>query len=179
MKIFNCILGVLSIIGAIYCIFYPGMSFLNSGWIAAILLGVWGICAIFDFLSKHNEKNKSKSEAVMGILGLVAGISAAMVSILAMFMPGIRLILDIIILCIFAGWLIISGISSTIESFKAKKAARKSWIVTLILGVLVLLAGIYGIFNLLFVAQTIGLLIGILLMTYGFRLILSVFENND
>lgn len=112
MKAFNCIFGIFSVIGAIYCIFYPGMTFLNSGWIAAVLLGVWGICSIFDFSRNRCKGNKSKSEAVMGVLGLVAGIAAAVISVLAMFMPGIRLIFDIIMLCVFAGWLIVSGISS-------------------------------------------------------------------
>lgn len=179
MKAFNCIFGIISIIGAVYCIFYPGITFLNSGWIVAVLLGVWGIGAIFDYAAKRNKADKSKGEAAMGALGLIGGIAAAVVSVLALFMPGIRLILDIIILCIFSGWLIISGITSAVVSFKARKSGSKRWILTLICGILVLLAGIYGIFHLLFLAQTIGILIGILLMTYGLRLILSVFEKGQ
>lgn len=113
----------------------------------------------------------------MGVLGLVAGIAAAVVSILALFIPSIRMLLDIIILSIFAGWLIISGITSAAVSFKTRKAGSKRWVLTLVCGILVLLAGIYGVFHLIFVAQTIGILIGILLMIYGIRLVLSVFEK--
>lgn len=36
----------------------------------------------------------------MGTLGLIAGIAAAVVSALAMFMPGIRVMFDILILAI-------------------------------------------------------------------------------
>ena len=114
----------------------------------------------------------------MGTFGLVLGIAAAVFSVLALFFPGIRAMLDIIILCMFAGWLIVSGISSIAVSFTIKKTGSKRWILSLILGILVLIGGIYGIFHMLFVAQTIGILIGILLLTYGFRLILSVFEKN-
>lgn len=178
MKIFNCVFGVFSIIAAIYCIFYPGITFLNTGWIVSILLGIWGVCAIVDYAVKRKKEDKSKGEATMGALGLVAGIAATVVSVLALFIPGIRIVLDIIILCIFAGWLIVSGITSVAVSFKVKKSDSKNWILTLILGIIVWFAGIYGIFHLIFVAQTIGLFIGILLMTYGFRLILSIFENN-
>ena len=152
MKIFNCLLGLFSIMGALYCIFYPGITFLNSGWIVTILLGLWGICSVIDFVLKRKSNNNSKGEAAIGALGFIGGIAAAVVSVLSMFMPGIRILLDVIILCIFAGWLIVCGI-------------------------LVLLAGIYGIFHLIFIAQTIGVLIGILLLTYGFRLIATVFEN--
>lgn len=178
MKIFNCILGVFAIIGAVYCIFYPGLTFLNSGWIMTVLLGAWGICAIFDFATNRKKAEKSKSEAVMGVLGLIAGIAAAVVSVLAMFMPAVRLMLDITILGIFSGWLMLSGVNSIIRSFAAKKAGAKYWVITLIWGILVLISGIYGVFHLIFLAQTIGMLMGILLMLYGFRLIFSVFEKN-
>lgn len=178
MKVFNCILGIFAILSSLYCMFYPGITFLNSGWIVTILLGAWGICAIFDYATNHNNGEKSKGEAAMGTLGLVLGIVAAVFSVLALFSPGIRAMLDICILWMFAGWLIVSGISSIAVSFTVKKSGSKIWILSLILGILVLIGGIYGIFHMIFVAQTIGILIGILLMTYGFRLILSVFENN-
>lgn len=177
MKVFNCIFGVFSILSAICCIFYPGMTFLNSGWIVAFLLGIWGIGAIIDYTKNRKKENRAKNEAIMSLLGLVGGVAAAVISVLALFMPGIRIILDVVILCIFAGWLIISGITSTVASFKARKSGFKSWIISLICGVLVLLAGIYGVFHLFLLAQTIGFLIGVLLMIYGIRLILSVFEN--
>ncbi|MCQ4022571.1 MULTISPECIES: DUF308 domain-containing protein [unclassified Ruminococcus] len=178
MKVFNCIFGIFSIFAAIYCIFFPGLTFLNSGWIVTVLLGAWGICAIFDYAS-NKSSGKSKSEAAVGTLGLVAGIAAAVLSVVSLFIPGIRLLLDTFILCIFAGWLFVSGINSIADSFKVKKTGSKSWILSLILGILVLLAAIYGIFNLIFLAQTLGLVIGFMLMTYGIRLIMSVFEKTD
>lgn len=176
MKVLNCIFGILAIIGAIYSIFYPGITFLNSGWLVAVLLGVWGICAIFDYVSKRKNKNKSKSEAVIGFLSLIGGIAAAVISVLALFMPSVRIILDIVILYMLSGWFIISGIDSVIVSFNAKKSGSKIWILTMICGILILLSGIYGIFHLIFVAQAIGFIIGVFLMVYGVRLIISVFE---
>lgn len=178
MKVFNCILGIFAVFASIYCIFFPGITFLNSGWIVAVLLGVWGICAIFDYATNRKKENKSKSEAAMGTLGLVAGIVAAVFSVLALFLPGILAMLDIIILSMFTFWLIVSGISSVAVSFNIKKTGSKRWILSLILGILVILAGLYGIFHLIFIAQTLGILIGMLLMTYGFRLIMSVFEKS-
>ena len=148
MKVFNCIFGILSIIGAIYCMFYPGLTFLNTGWIVTILLG------------------------------LVVGIAAAVISILAMFMPGIRLMFDVIILCIFSGWLVVDGISSVAMSLKVKKASSSgAWLIPLFCGILVIIGGIYGFFHLIFAAQTIGFMIGVLLSIYGVKLILSAFEK--
>lgn len=177
MKVFNCIFGILSIIGAVYCIFYPGMTFLNSGWIVTILLGVWGICSVIDYFAKRKKAKAEQSEAVMGTLGLAVGIAAAVVSILAMFMPGIRLVFDIIILCIFSGWLVIDGISSVAMSFKIKNTSSGAWLIPLFCGILVIIGGIYGFFHLVFAAQTIGFMIGVLLAIYGVKLILSAFEK--
>lgn len=176
MKVFNCILGILTVLASIYCIFYPGLTFLNVGWIVTIILGLWGISTIISYAVSRNDGN-NKEKALMGTLGLIAGIAAAVVSALAMFMPGIRVMFDILILAIFAVWLIVDGISSIATSFKVKKSGSSVWVLPLICGVLVLLAGIYGIFNLIFTAQTLGLFMGILLMTYGIRLILSAFKN--
>ena len=79
MKVFNCIFGILSIIGAIYCMFYPGLTFLNAGWIVTILLGVWGICSVIDYFAKRKKAKAEQSEAIMGTLGLVVGIAAAVI----------------------------------------------------------------------------------------------------
>lgn len=49
MKVFNCILGILTVLASIYCIFYPGLTFLNVGWIVTIILGLWGISSIVSY----------------------------------------------------------------------------------------------------------------------------------
>ena len=178
MKVFNCIFGVFAFFGAIYSIAFPGLTFINSGWLVSILLGVWGICAIFEYATNRKNPDSSKATGAMGALGLVAGIGAAVVSVLSAFMPSVQLLLDVTILCLFAGWLVISGITSTLVALKAKSLGGKGWVLSLLLGILVLLSGVYGFFHLIFMAQTIGILIGMLLMVYGFRLICSVFEKN-
>lgn len=178
MKAVNCIFGIISVLAAIGYFIHPGITFLNTGWIVAALLGAWGICAILNFVSNRKKGGQSMGEAVMGVLGLVAGIASAVVSVLALFSPRIRITLDVIVLYVFAGWLIVSGIGSIARSWKAKKEGANTWIFTMILGIAVLLAGVYGIFHLISASQTMGYLIGMLLMAYGVRMILSVFERS-
>ena len=78
MKVFNCILGILTVLASIYCIFYPGLTFLNIGWIVTIILGLWGISSIVSYAASCNDGN-NKEKALMGTLGLIAGIAAAVV----------------------------------------------------------------------------------------------------
>ena len=177
MKIFNGILGVFSIFASIYCIWFPGLSFLKTGWIITILLGAWGFCSIFNAISNHKKDKEGKAGIANGTLALFGGICAAIISILAIFMPRISLIADLIVVYIFVFWLIMNGMSSIVLSVTAgKEAGGSKWIWSLILGIIILISGIYGIFHIIFMAQTIGMLIGFLLMTYGFRLMASIFE---
>lgn len=180
MKVINGIVGVLSIFGAIYCLFFPGLSFINIGWVITTILGIFGICSIIFYFTKKKMYENLMIEGVHGAFGLVVGIAAAVVSILAIFVPSIQAVLDLIILIIFAIWMILDGVSSIAESFAMKKASTsKSWILALVLGIIMLIFGIYGICHLIFVARFIGIMIGVMLMSYGIKLIASLFEKDE
>lgn len=180
MKVINGIVGVLSIFGAIYCLFFPGLSFINIGWVITTILGIFGICSIIFYFTKKKMYKNLMIEGVHGAFGLVVGIAAAVVSILAIFVPSIQAVLDLIILIIFAIWMILDGVSSIAESFAMKKASTsKSWILALVLGIIMLIFGIYGICHLIFVARFIGITMGIMLMSYGIKLIASLFEKDE
>lgn len=177
MKVINGIVGVLSIFGAIYCLFFPGLSFINAGWVITTILGIFGICSIIFYFTKKKIYKNLMIEGIHGVFGLVVGIAAAVVSILAIFVPSIQAVLDLIILIIFAIWMILDGVSSIAESFAMKKASTsKSWILALVLGIIML---IYGICHLVFVARFIGITMGIMLMSYGIKLIASLFEKDE
>ena len=180
MKVINGIVGVLSIFGAIYCLFFPGLSFINIGWVITTILGIFGICSIIFYFTKKKMYENLMIEGVHGAFGLVVGIAAAVVSILAIFVPSIQAVLDLIILIIFAIWMILDGVSSIAESFAMKKASTsKSWILALVLGIIMLIFGIYEICHLIFVARFIGITMGIMLMSYGIKLIASLFEKDE
>lgn len=179
MKVINCIIGVLSILGAIYCMFFPGISFLNTGWIVAILLGVYGFSNIFGYFLGSKKENKGDEKlAANGVIGLIIGIASAVISVLALSNASIRGVLDVTILLMFAFWLVYSGIVSIYGAVMQKKNGGKMWGLTLALGIAVILTGFYGATHLLFAAFSIGYMIGIELMIYGIRLVMSVFERN-
>ena len=180
MKVINGIVGVLSIFGAIYCLFFPGLSFINIGWVITTILGIFGICSIIFYFTKKKMYENLMIEGVHGAFGLVVGIAAAVVSMLAIFVPSIQAVLDLIILIIFAIWMLLDGVSSIAESFAMKKASTsKSWILALVLGIIMLIVGIYGICPLIFVARFIGITMGIMLMSYGIKIIASLFEKDE
>lgn len=177
MKVFNCIMGIFSVFAAMYCIFMPAASFLmTAGWIVAILLGVIGFCSIFEY-----SRNKSEGKKLMynGTVLLIFGIGAAVISVLAILNPAWQAFFDIIIVLLFALWLVIEGIESTVESFNKKKQGNKNWWLTLILGILTIIAGLFAGCHIVVTAWTLGIFMGSALMVYGIRLICSVFEKAE
>lgn len=176
MKIFNCILGVLAIFGSIYCILFPEVAFLHSGWIVTALLGAWGICAIFNYVTNRDD-NSAQQQVIRGGLGIGCAVAAAAFSILALFFPSIDGVLDALILALLSAWLIVSGVDSMLCSMVIKNQNSNAWIFTFVMGIIVAIIGIYGFFHMVFLAETVGLLTGILLMIYGVRLLLSAFER--
>ena len=182
MKVFNFILGVFAIFGSLYCMFYPGATFLGGGWIAAFLLGVMGICSIFEYVRNRKNPDQADKKALVanGVIELVFGIGAAVLSILALFSPAVRGMLDIIILLMFVFWLIYSGITGIFGAIAVKKlTGSKVWIFSLIMSILLVLTGFYAATHLVYAAFSIGYMIGVAVMVYGVRLIASVFEKED
>ncbi|MBQ6626979.1 MAG: DUF308 domain-containing protein [Ruminococcus sp.] len=176
MKVFNCILGVLSIFAAIYCFILPlGSFWMTTGWMVAVLLGVIGICCIFEYA--HGKKNKTLM--LNGPVVLIMGIGAAVLSTLAIINPRWQNLFNVIIVLLFSVWMVISGIESISQAFSLKKNNKKFWWVSLILGIFVIIGGIYGGTHILITGAFLGYILGIAMMMYGIRLICSVFEKSE
>ena len=181
MKVFNCILGIFAMLGGFYCILFPGATFLSSGIILSILLGVMGLCSVFEYFVNRKQKDGKEGKSLMtnGVMGLIFGIGAAVFSLAAMYDPSLRAMLDMIILMVFVCWLVYSGVSGIFRAVFMKKQGSKMWVFSLVLSILVILTGLFATSHLLYTALTIGYLIGIGLNMYGIRLILSVFESEE
>ena len=174
MKVFNCIMGVFSLFAAFYCFFKPGVTALMTiGWIVTILLGVIGFCGIFEYA----RNKKAKKHMINGTLCLIFAICTAVLSTFAMFDVSMRATFDLIIVVMFALWLVISGVDSIADSIKLKKDSERTWWLTLILGILVVIMGMFCGTHLLFTTQVMGYMMGFCLTLYGIRLICSVFEK--
>ena len=181
MKVFNCILGVLSIFAAIYCFILPLDTFwMTTGWMVAVLLGVICICCIFEYA--HGKKNKTLM--LNGPVVLIMGIGAAVLSTLAIINPTKwEILFSIVIVLLFSVWMVISGIESFTQAFALKKNNVKCWWVSLILGVFVIIGGLYSgthiLLSILFTGVFLGYILGIAMLVYGIRLICSLFEKSE
>ena len=174
MIIFNVILGVLAVLSGVQRIAFPGVGFmLDTGWIVAILLMLWGVNTIAAY---YNAKELARygvhQYAFAGGLGLLGGILAVVVSVMAMFSSEVQAMLTAFVLAIFGVWLLIDGISTVLMSVRVHRSMPGApWIPGLVLGILLIVAAVFAIFDWVVAATTIDTLFGILLIMFGVRLI--------
>ena len=174
MKAFNIILGVYAVFNSLYCIFWPEESVLGIGWIIAILLALWGISSIAEYII---TKKSAKGLGANGGIGLGLGITAMVISILSMtseFLAGVFTI--VVILCLALG-IGILGVSELVEGAKIRKEGGKSGGVTAA-GVFHLLAGVFGLLSIAFMSESAPLAVGIMLLIIGLGEFSTVFGSN-
>lgn len=177
MKLFNGILGVFAAFAAMFCFLYPGRTFLNAGWMVTMLLLCWGLCAMFESFHNKTDTKPGKDITARGIVAVVAGLLAASASVLSLVSPKLKIAMDMLIVCVFLFWILASGITAIIRALVVvKKQEGKKWVYVLVLGVLTLLIGLYGVYHAFLTAWAMTLMFGIVLLGYSIRLLASIFE---
>lgn len=161
MKIIMIILGVLMAICGISCMCTPVMTFLEAGYFLVILLLVYGIGAIV----KSVMQKEFGMPFLFGILSVILGL-------VIMFVPGLKLMTDGMLIYIMAVWFLMQGAVSIVLAFRAKKAAEsKGWVGTLVLGILGVLLGLYSLAHPMLLAFTFGVLVGVYFIESGINMI--------
>lgn len=168
MVVLSVILGVILIMGGISCLFSPGETFIAAGFVIMILLLVYGIVGVVRVIRK-----------VSGPLELIPSILAIIIGIIAIFKPGTSLVIDSLMVILFAVWFIIQGITSIVVSIKMRKES-KGWVLGLIIGIIGTILGIISLVNPIVSALAIGILVSIYLIEAGMSMIvLATAVNHD
>lgn len=177
MKGFSVILGILLIIGGLFCIFSPVLTYSSLAWIigfSMLINAIGDICAY--------SENKE--------LGFADGwtLAGAIISILFAIILCVSNILQLAVIsfiAIFVGiWVLVRGvmnIATAVKIHKYRKTIPEEnrghvWLVSLIMGILMAAIGVLSLFNPIIVALTIGILMGIEILLSGVRLLTSAFE---
>ena len=160
MLLLTLIFGIILMIGGFSCLFHPAATFLKTGYFMTILLLVYGIIGIIRVVRKKAHP-----------LQLIPSILAVVVGIMAVFRPGTTLLMDGLMVYLFALWFVIQGIISIYVSIKAK-GVTSGWYWGLIIGIIALLLGIYSFFHPMMSVISIGILVGIYLIETGLNMII-------
>src|SRR3954467_4220237 len=105
--LFMIIAGVLGVVAGVLAIAYPDIALLALALIAGINLMVLGIFALIDAFAGEGEATSRVLAAVIGVLGIIAGL-------VVIRRPGESLLAIVIVLGI---WLIVTGLVDFVRAF--------------------------------------------------------------
>ena len=105
--LFMIIAGVLGVVAGVLAIAYPDITLLALALIAGVNLMVLGIFALIDAFAGEGETTSRVLAAVIGVLGIIAGL-------VVIRRPGESLLAIVIVLGI---WLIVTGFVDFVRAF--------------------------------------------------------------
>jgi uncharacterized membrane protein HdeD (DUF308 family) len=174
------ILGVLVLIGGIFCIARPGMTFLSLVWFIGIMMFVYALQAIMTYSTRKKLGLANGWSLFAAILACICGI-AIIVSGYA------ELVAAEMLLYMLFGWLIATGILTLFGAFGLKSLPEPAermveiitgrWWIHLIFGILLIAAGIFGFVHPLVGAFTVGMIVGIEIIISGINMIATAFAS--
>ncbi|MBR3016271.1 MAG: DUF308 domain-containing protein [Clostridia bacterium] len=169
MMIISIILGILMIVGGIFCMATPLTTYLSTGYFMSAMLLFFGIAGLIRcFMKKANAL-----EIVVSVLAIIMGL-------IALFLPGTTLVFDVMMLYMTAAWFVVQGIVSIVLAFKLK-GTDELWFIGLIAGILGVIVGVYSFLHPAVLAVSSGMLIGFYFIQSGIDTIVlgAVIDRNE
>ncbi len=160
MKVLTIILGAIMVICGISCMCTPLMTFLEAGYFLVILLLVYGVGAIIEAI----REKKFGLTLLLGVLSIILGL-------VILFVPGLKLMTDGLLVYLMAVWFLVQGIVSIFHAFTQKKLENKNWVWILVLGIIGVLLGIYSLVHPMVMAFTFSILVGFYFLECGINMI--------
>lgn len=163
MSFLIILLGILMTIGGFICLFSPLIATFGVMYFYMILLFVSGISLIITSISTK----RFGVELVFGILTVIIGA-------FVVFNSYATLVADSILLYIMAGWIILRGIFGIINACQAKSFLGGGlFAFSLIISILVILAGIFAFIHPFVLAKALGIVISCFFIVEGIDLVVS------
>ena len=171
-KILCVLFGIFMIVGGIYCLFTPGLTYMAVGYVV-------GLCMVLDAIGLFVGWWQERKDGIADPLMLVSAILDAVFGILVLGSDALQLGVDVFIIYYIAVWLVIRGIVYIVRAAKIRRlhrnqtiqAAGTSWYLSLCLGILSILFGVLCMIKPLILASTLGIFIGLAIITTGASII--------
>ena len=168
MKVVTIILGVLLVVGGLYCMFTPVATYAALSWVIGLSMVVEGVGSVVTWSSMRKEGLANGWTLASAILSIALGV----------FLLGsyvLQFAVDMFIAYLIAIWLAFSGIARIVAAISVRsslgKERSRGWVLQIVLGVLVVILGVLCIFNPLSIMAGVGLMLGISVVLVGAGLI--------
>lgn len=156
----NIIVSIIfAIFGVILCVFHEAAVKLISILLGILFLGS-GLARIITYIEGRGRDEHLNGDLLLGAILFIFGIVAIV------YTNTIGMILRTIV----SIWIIYAGISKTYLSMKLKNLCASAWIVSIVLSLIMIIFGLYILFN----NGAIITLIGTIMIAYA---IIDIIEN--
>ena len=175
-KILSVLFGIMIIVDGVICLALPGLTFLTLGYMIGVGMLLDGIGRIINWFQMDRGTEQSGWVLVSAIISLTLGA-------ILMGSDAMQLAMDAFIVYMAIAWLITLGIlrithalrirkmRNNIRDFQIDTTYGRNWWIALILGILLIICGIIGMFAPATIIETIGTLIGISIIISGANMI--------
>lgn len=162
-KIWLVISGILLVALGILCIAKPAATLFATAWLIGCFTLFSGISRlVFTFRTERFMPN-SGTRMLSAILQILIGI--------IFLCNNLFVAISIPIVC--AMWVIFEGVIIFIQSFDFKKVGFGSWWMLMILGILVVVLGVLGLYNVEVTGNIVAILIGVGIIAMGVAYLLA------
>ena len=175
-KILSVLFGIMIIVDGVICLALPGLTFLTLGYMIGMGMLLDGIGRIINWYQMDRGTEQSGWVLTSAIISLTLGI-------ILMGSDAMQLTMDAFIVYMAIAWLITLGILRIAHALRIRKMRNdirdfqvgtpfgRNWWIALILGILLIVCGIIGMFAPATIIETIGTLIGISIIISGANMI--------
>ena len=177
-KVLMFILGLLTMIGGMYCAATPGLTYLSMVWVI-------GFVMFFHAIENIMTWSERKAAGIANGWNLAGAIISLLCGLLIIISGQAELVTGIMLLYFLFGWLIAAGVIRIVGAFKVKglkdspvpgvKEAAKNWGWIIVAGVLMIIAGCFGFAHPVISAISIGFVVGIDIIAAGIDLMIKAF----
>ena len=171
-RFFVILMGLLMVVGGVYCLFTPVTTFLTTGYIVGVIIFCDAIGNIVAWFNAKKYVEISGWYLANAIISLIFGI-------IIMLSIGMQFAVDMFIVYAVAVWVIMTGISRISMAIRMKQLMNKlpkifnnkKWLGILLFGILMVLFGILCVFKPIVLSSVLGVLIAWFIIFAGASLI--------
>ena len=162
-KIWLVISGILLVVLGILCIAKPAATLFATAWLIGCFTLFAGISRlVFTFRTERFIPN-SGTRMLSALLQILLGI---------LFLCN-NIFVAISIPIIFAMWVFVEGITIFVQSFDFKRVGFSSWWTLMLLGIIVAVLGVLGLYNIEATGNIVAILIGVGIIVMGIAYIIA------
>lgn len=168
VKVVSVILGVLMIIGGLYCLFNPALTYLGIGYVIGVVMLLDAITRIHAWWQYRKTGDADGWMLAGGIFSLVFGL-------ILIVDAAAQLSVDVFIAYMVGIWILVRALITIIRAFRARRFHKdfdtnfvgKNWWIRALIGVLMCIFAILSLMNPAVIMTAIGTFIGLGIILAG------------